>query len=85
MNKLTIKFNGKESTEVLNLSQRANNCLKRLKITTLEELADKIDMLGSAKGTGVKTIVEIKSSLFDYALSTMTDDEVKEAILERVL
>ncbi len=85
MNKLTIKFNGKEKTEVLNLSQRANNCLKRLKITTLEELADKIDMLGSAKGTGVKTIVEIKSSLFDYALSTMTDDEVKEAILERVL
>lgn len=85
MNKLTIKFNGKESTEVLNLSQRANNCLKRLKITTLEELADKIDMLGSAKGTGVKTIVEIKSSLFDYALSTMTDDEVKEAILEQVL
>ena len=81
MNKLTIKFNGKESTEVLNLSQRANNCLKRLKITTLEELADKIDMLGSTKGTGVKTIVEIKSSLFDYALSTMTDDEVKEAIL----
>ena len=81
MNKLTIKFNGKESTEVLNLSQRANNCLKRLKITTLEELADKIDILGSAKGTGVKTIVEIKSSLFDYALSTMTDDEVKEAIL----
>ncbi len=85
MNKLTIKFNGKEKTEVLNLSQRANNCLKRLKITTLEELADKIDMLGSAKGTGVKTIVEIKSSLFDYALSTMTDDEVKEAVLERVL
>ena len=85
MNKLTIKFNGKESTEVLNLSQRANNCLKRLKITTLEELADKINMLGSAKGTGVKTIVEIKSSLFDYALSTMTDDEVKEAILEQVL
>lgn len=85
MNKLTIKFNGKEKTEVLNLSQRANNCLKRLKITTLEELADKIDMLGSAKGTGVKTIVEIKSSLFDYALSTMTDDEVKEAILEQVL
>lgn len=85
MNKLTIKFNGKESTEVLNLSQRANNCLKRLKITTLEELADKINVLGSVKGTGVKTIVEIKSSLFDYALSTMTDDEVKEAILERVL
>lgn len=85
MNKLTIKFNGKEKTEVLNLSQRANNCLKRLKITTLEELADKIDMLGSAKGTGVKTIVEIKSSLFDYALSTMTDDEVKEAILKQVL
>lgn len=85
MNKLTIKFNGKEKTEVLNLSQRANNCLKSLKITTLEELADKIDMLGSAKGTGVKTIVEIKSSLFNYALSTMTDDEVKEAILERIL
>ena len=85
MNKLMIKFNGKESTEVLNLSQRANNCLMRLKITTLEELADKIDTLGSAKGTGIKTIVEIKSSLFDYALSTMTDDEIKEAILEQVL
>ena len=79
---IKVMFNGNENVNVLNLPARADNCLKRLKIETLGDLANNINNLHQARGTGEKTILGIKSSLFNYAIETMTEDEIKSAIKE---
>lgn len=53
---------------VLQVSERASNCLNRANITTIGELIDNIDTFSSVRGCGVKVAREVKSALFWYEI-----------------
>lgn len=60
---------------VLELSERASNCLSRAKIHTIGELIDRINTLRDINGCGSKVEREVKSALFWYELFAAKDTQ----------
>lgn len=73
-----------ESIEVLDLTQRAKNCVKRLGVMTLGDLIDDWTALPHTKGCGKGTIKEIRSALFNYNIEQMTTDQLANYRIEMV-
>ena len=67
--------------EVLNLTQRSYNCLKRAKINTVEELIKRSrgDLL-KIRNLGKRSFNEIQSELESYGLKLMGDKQWKKNI-----
>lgn len=75
---MTIRFTTFErlnsnNIDVLELSERASNSLKRAGILTIGGLCEKINEVEKVRSCGVKTVREIKNALFNYELQNAKD------------
>lgn len=76
---LRITKNMKETgIEMLGMSNRANNLLKRMAMNTLGDIADKWQELKRVRGMGVGTLKEIQNAVVNFMISEMSDDELVE-------
>lgn len=64
----------KNEIEVLDLSERAKNVLKRNKFVTIEDVLDRQEELPKLKNLGVKTLTEIKNKIWHYQLEKIVDE-----------
>lgn len=64
--------------DLLELSERAYNCCCRSHISTIEEVGRRWNELGKMRGSGVKTVKEIKNSYINYYYSQLDDEERKD-------
>lgn len=72
-----------DPVEMLGLSQRAENVLKRHHIETIAQAVDRFNDITSKNwkrlkplsGCGITAAKEIKSKLFEFMLNTMTEEE----------
>ncbi len=73
--------------DILDLSMRASNCLKRAGYVTVGQLVDAMSSgleLSSIRNCGKTSIIEIKAGLFLFGLSNMSAER-QEHYLEEVL
>lgn len=66
--------------EILDLSPRALNALKRGKIFTLGDLMEKWDVFPRFRNVGKNTIKEVRSALFNYNIENATDEQLERFI-----
>ena len=64
-----------ERVDVLNLTERAKNSLKRSKVMTMGELLDNFDNIKKFKNVGVTTVKNIKTSFIDYHYSKLSAEQ----------
>lgn len=70
--KLTFKESVyKQPVEILELSNRSRNCLRRAGINTIEDLIDQNEKLNTIKNCGAACITEIRSKLFECWLESV--------------
>lgn len=60
--------------DVLGLSERAMNALKRNKIKTIEDILDRQEELPKFKSVGKKTATEIKNKIWHYQLEKTVEE-----------
>lgn len=63
------------SIEALDLNTRGFNALMRAKITTLDELTDKWNLLEKMHGMGTLTIKQIRNAFIKYYIDTVLDND----------
>ena len=74
--------------DILDLSIRASNCLKRAGYTTVGQVVDAIRSgldLSSIRNCGATSILEIKAGLFLFNLSNMSAERQERYLEETVL
>jgi len=64
-------FKPDDPVELLFLTTRANNALRRAKIDTMGVLMKKLPTLGSLRGVGKDTVKNIKTTFVDYWYSQL--------------
>lgn len=72
------------SIDVLNLSVRADNALKRASIKTTTDIISRWNDLNKIRGLGVGTVREIKNSVLNYYYENMTDAQ-RETMWQKIV
>lgn len=65
----------KGELELLNLGERAYNCLRRNRIHTIEEVTAKFDDIFRLKGAGKKVVKEVKNAYLQYYYAMLSPEE----------
>lgn len=78
---MIVKFAIRETTEnesidVLELSNRSANGLKRAGITKIGEVIDKWDDIPGLHGVGATSIKDISDKIMDLVIKEMTDEQL---------
>ena len=85
-NRIQISIFSADDTplDVLKLSTRADNALRRVGIKTTSDVIDKWNDLNKVRGLGVGTVKEIKNSVLNYYYENMTEAQ-KEIMWQKIV
>lgn len=86
---MLVKFAMKKSTqnqdiEVLELSKRSSNGLKRAGIKTIGEIINKWNEIPRLRGMGTTSVKEISNKILDLAISEMNDKQLDDFKVELI-
>ena len=68
----------KGDIELLDLSTRGFNCLKRKRINTIEDVGNNFHNLGRIAGIGITTVKEVKNKYLAYYYANLNTEERKD-------